>query len=216
MPKLDSSDPAQAHRIQQRKRTIDKGKNTVGYDEYVKRVSRSRRKPRSLEHPTTPDHTVDISNKRWIGLVRAWRKALHQFDPPEMQQVGMISTSSTTDATVVEGVVAKSVPTPKHSRTVQERQIADASEYGLPVDFGATAATPSLISPDCTDRADKLSFPRDFEGEEDGGKTLFGFRRKDNDIMEEADVWEAWRDPDGEYGEDFPVDYDDDSDDDLL
>jgi len=71
-PKLDVSDPDSARRVQQRRRTIAMGKNTVGYDEYRKQVPMHQRKPRSMDHPATPDHTLDIPNRRWLGLVRAW------------------------------------------------------------------------------------------------------------------------------------------------
>ena len=69
---LDKSIPEEARRIQQRQRAILKGKNTVGYDEYVRQVPKSKRRPRNPEHPMTPDHTRDIPNRRWLGLVKAW------------------------------------------------------------------------------------------------------------------------------------------------
>lgn len=63
----------QRRRIAQRRRMILKGKNTVGYEEYRKQVPKHKRRPRTLQHPTTPDHTqTDIPNKRWLGLVKAW------------------------------------------------------------------------------------------------------------------------------------------------
>lgn len=70
--KLNQSDPASARRIQQRRRMVAKGKNTVGYDEYIKQVPKHKRRPRCLKTPSTPDHTLDIPNKRWQGLVKAW------------------------------------------------------------------------------------------------------------------------------------------------
>jgi len=70
--KLDSNDPVEANRIQQRRKAITKGKNTVGYDCYLQQVPKEKRRPRSMETPTTPDHTLDIPGKRWNGLVRAW------------------------------------------------------------------------------------------------------------------------------------------------
>jgi histone RNA hairpin-binding protein len=71
--KLDpSSNPDHARRIQQRRRMVMYGKNTVGYDEYLKEVPKEKRRPRSMDTPLTPDHTLDIPNKRWIGQIRAW------------------------------------------------------------------------------------------------------------------------------------------------
>ena len=71
-PKLDTTDPVSARRLQQRRRVIAFGKNTVGYDEYRRQVPIHHRKPKSMDHPTTPDHTLDIPNRRWLGLVKAW------------------------------------------------------------------------------------------------------------------------------------------------
>lgn len=71
-PKLDQTDPAAAHRIQQRRRQVAKGKNTTGYDSYLKQIPKHKRRPRDHTQPSTPDHTLDIPNKRWQGLVKAW------------------------------------------------------------------------------------------------------------------------------------------------
>jgi hypothetical protein len=70
--KLDSSIPDQARRIQQRRRMVSYGKNTLGYDEYLRKVPKEKRGLRSMDTPMTPDHTLDIPNKRWIGQVKAW------------------------------------------------------------------------------------------------------------------------------------------------
>jgi hypothetical protein len=70
--KLDPTDPLQAHKIQQRHRTISKGKNTLGYDIYRQQIPKHKRLRRSMETPSTPDHTLNIPNKKWNGLVKAW------------------------------------------------------------------------------------------------------------------------------------------------
>lgn len=70
--RLDPNDPVQAKRIQQRRKTILKGKNTAGYDRYLQQVPKHTRIPRNMKTPSTPDPTVDTSNKRWLGQVRAW------------------------------------------------------------------------------------------------------------------------------------------------
>lgn len=71
-PKLNPSIPAEARRINQRLRQVLFGKNTVGYEEYIKKVPRHKRKQRSLDCPMTPDHRADIPAKRWQGLLNAW------------------------------------------------------------------------------------------------------------------------------------------------
>jgi hypothetical protein len=70
--KLDQSNPSHAKKIQQRRRDVQMGLNTGGYDEYIKQVPKDKRVPRSMKTPTTPDHTLEIPNKRWLGMVRAW------------------------------------------------------------------------------------------------------------------------------------------------
>jgi hypothetical protein len=68
---LDESIPKDAARLKTRANMIRKGKNTIGYDEYLKQVKKEDRK-RIPEHPVTPNHTLDIPNRRWQGQVKAW------------------------------------------------------------------------------------------------------------------------------------------------
>ena len=72
LPKLDPNNPDHAHKIIKRRKMISYGKNTVGYDEYLKKVPKHTRIPRSTQHPQTPDPTIDIPWKRFHGLVKAW------------------------------------------------------------------------------------------------------------------------------------------------
>ncbi|KAK3249189.1 hypothetical protein CYMTET_41371 [Cymbomonas tetramitiformis] len=68
-----------AHRLSQRSKQIEFGKNTLGYSRYCKLVPRSsRRKP----NPRTPDVHQVCSKRSWDGQVKKWRRALHQYDPP--------------------------------------------------------------------------------------------------------------------------------------
>lgn len=70
--KLDPTDEVQANRMQQRRKQVTMGKNTAGYECYLQQVPKSSRKPRSMDTPSTPDHTLDVPAKRWAGIVRAW------------------------------------------------------------------------------------------------------------------------------------------------
>mmetsp|Transcript_12309 Transcript_12309/g.23068 ORF Transcript_12309/g.23068 Transcript_12309/m.23068 type:complete len:229 (+) Transcript_12309:235-921(+) len=94
--KLDPSIPQEAQRMKTRFKMISKGKNTVGYDEYLKQVPKSRRR-KIPEHPVTPDHTLDIPNRRWQGQVKAWRISLHKYDPKDLSSV-LHMEQSITDA----------------------------------------------------------------------------------------------------------------------
>jgi hypothetical protein len=70
--KLNPNDAVHARRIQQRRKDVSKGKNTVGYTEYLKNVPKEKRRPRNLDTPASPDPTNDMSNKRWQGQIKAW------------------------------------------------------------------------------------------------------------------------------------------------
>ncbi|CAI5728331.1 hypothetical protein KXD40_007269 [Peronospora effusa] len=71
-----------SHRLAQRQKQIDYGKNTIGYDRYCAQVSKHQR--RRGKHPMTPDKTMRIGKKGFDGIVRKWRQALHKYDPPEL------------------------------------------------------------------------------------------------------------------------------------
>ncbi|KAL1380234.1 hypothetical protein pipiens_014364 [Culex pipiens pipiens] len=61
-----------------RQKQIDYGKNTLGYENYLRQVPREQR---TKEHPKTPPKHIKYSRRAWDGLVRVWRKKLHCFDP---------------------------------------------------------------------------------------------------------------------------------------
>jgi histone RNA hairpin-binding protein len=69
-------------RLKQRLKQITWGKNTLGYDRYTALVPRCERRRDDTTTPTTPDHTRVLAKRRWDGLVSAWRRALHAYDPP--------------------------------------------------------------------------------------------------------------------------------------
>jgi hypothetical protein len=85
VPSLLQTDPVHSLRMKQRLKQIDLGKNTSGYDVYISAVPKRQREERNGQlHPVTPDHTKDIPNRRWLGLVKAWRRKLHEWDPVDL------------------------------------------------------------------------------------------------------------------------------------
>lgn len=82
--KLDPNNEIHAKRMASRARQVLKGKNTAGYDSYCLQVPVERRQKYNMETPSTPDATLDISNRKWQGILRAWRIALHKYDPPHL------------------------------------------------------------------------------------------------------------------------------------
>jgi len=137
--KLDPSIPEQKRRLEQRRKMISYGKNTAGYEEYLKKVPKEKRKKRSMETPMTPDYTLDIPNKRWVGQVRAWRRALHNYDPADLQaSLASVAEPMDTANTAAE--------TPDPNFSVQDKQLADAKKNGLLVDLGDTTNNVSPTS----------------------------------------------------------------------
>uniref|UniRef100_A0A182W1L1 Histone RNA hairpin-binding protein RNA-binding domain-containing protein n=1 Tax=Anopheles minimus TaxID=112268 RepID=A0A182W1L1_9DIPT len=66
-----------------RQKQIDYGKNTLGYENYIKQVPKH---TRTKEHPSTPQKHLKYSRRAWDGLIRVWRKQLHCFDPNNTQE----------------------------------------------------------------------------------------------------------------------------------
>ncbi|CEG45559.1 Histone mRNA stem-loop binding protein [Plasmopara halstedii] len=129
-----------AHRLAQRQKQIDYGKNTVGYDRYCAKVPRHQRRPG--EHPMTPDKTMSIGKKVFDKIVRKWRQALHKFDPPELIDAAQIAkandaevlvASSITDGEMERGFATKlkettdQVPTNSLSRSIYDNFDEDIS-----------------------------------------------------------------------------------------
>lgn len=73
-------------KIQQRLKQIGFGKNTVGYDNYIRAVPESKRKGYA-EHPRTPDAYEKVSKRMFDGRIKAWRRAIHKWDDPTAKVV---------------------------------------------------------------------------------------------------------------------------------
>jgi len=64
-------------RLFQRQKQIDYGKNTVGYEKYIKIIPKSSRR---LSDPQTPNIHSSTSKRAFDGAVKKWRRALHKYD----------------------------------------------------------------------------------------------------------------------------------------
>ena len=67
------------HKLRQRQRQIDYGKNTLGYARYRELVAKSARRSSDA---WTPDIRAGMSKRAFDGVVRKWRRRLHAYDPP--------------------------------------------------------------------------------------------------------------------------------------
>jgi len=67
------------HQIDMRLRQLSIGKQTWGYQNYIRNVSKHMR---CHWHPKTPDAMERISRRRFNGKVNVWRRKLHFWDAP--------------------------------------------------------------------------------------------------------------------------------------
>lgn len=65
------------HKLQQRQKQIDLGKNTLAYERYARDVKRHNRQ---RGDPRTPDITEPDSKRQFDGRVKDWRRKLHQWE----------------------------------------------------------------------------------------------------------------------------------------
>ncbi|RLN47510.1 hypothetical protein BBJ29_000624 [Phytophthora kernoviae] len=118
---------ADPHRLTQRQKQIDYGKNTIGYDRYCAQVPRHARRPG--KHPMTPDKTTRMGKKVFDGVVRKWRQALHKYDPPELTEtIKIIKTEATAQ-------VASSDTNASTDISQATNPVADASASGAPTEL---------------------------------------------------------------------------------
>ena len=125
-PQRDNHAPRMQHneketdprRLSQRRKEIAYGKNTLGYERYLRMVPKEKRRhPR--DHPPTPDPTRKYSKRQFDGIVRAWRRKLHDWDPPKSEQglgpavAPMIPTLAVTPAPAPPAAPAPAPAPPK-------------------------------------------------------------------------------------------------------
>jgi len=186
--KLDPKNPQHVHKIQQRRKAVTKGKNTIGYDIYCRSIPKEKRQKRSMVTPSTPDHTLDIPNKKWNGMVRSWRVALHRYDPVDLQQ----SFAAAQEAALTKGQnVSQSSPAGVDNAvlTVKEKEIANSGLLNLVqvvthsknehIDQNSSLRQTELFSPKMvTDqrRPTHVATPEDDHGSKQGG-IIFEFNR---------------------------------------
>ncbi|XP_003383973.1 PREDICTED: histone RNA hairpin-binding protein-like [Amphimedon queenslandica] len=82
------------HRLAQRQKQIEMGKNTIGYESYIATLPKASRRH---SDPWTPDKYKKCSTRAWQGQYRLWRKSLHRWDPPSASTVPATSNQFTSE-----------------------------------------------------------------------------------------------------------------------
>jgi hypothetical protein len=75
-----------ARRASQRLKQIEYGKSTLGYDAYRALVPLEARVPGRGDHPVTPDAHSAMSKRAFDAALKAWRRQLHKYDPPDVDE----------------------------------------------------------------------------------------------------------------------------------
>jgi hypothetical protein len=73
----NNSSTAEYKRLYQRQKQVDIGKNTTEYAKYCERVPKPKR---SSSDPKTPNIYSNCSKRCWDGMIKKWRRDLHQYD----------------------------------------------------------------------------------------------------------------------------------------
>jgi histone RNA hairpin-binding protein len=79
-----STSESDAHRLAQRQKQIDLGKNTRGYQRYCESVAKHQR---TTSDPQTPRKDLKCSKRTFDALIKGWRRKLHVYDDPSQTSV---------------------------------------------------------------------------------------------------------------------------------
>ncbi|VDD75361.1 unnamed protein product [Mesocestoides corti] len=90
-----------------RQRDIDMGKTTKKYAEYVLTIPKPERQK---HHPRTPNKFRQVSRRAWDGMIRKWRKHLHNYDNPDFNETWR--SLATTDVSMSSVTSNASSPSP--------------------------------------------------------------------------------------------------------
>ena len=113
--------------IAQRQKQIMFGKDSPGYVNYLQLVPKNRRDRSDPEkHPRTPNPRKKMSKRAFDGIVRAWRRHLHQFDEPS--RAGIDGNETTTSSEPSPRLKTQTVELPTSSHHASEGELVSASK----------------------------------------------------------------------------------------
>jgi histone RNA hairpin-binding protein len=116
-----------SHKLCQRQKQIDYGKNTLGYERYLELVPRKQRK--KSVHPQTPDIKQVCSKRSWDGQVKKWRRRLHEFDPPVSENEEAPQLFLTDDGSAAHNQEDKDATTSSGSEANPKEEVGVSAIY---------------------------------------------------------------------------------------
>lgn len=116
-----------SHKLCQRQKQIDYGKNTLGYERYLELVPRKHRK--KFVHPQTPDIKQVCSKRSWDGQVKKWRRRLHEFDPPASENEEAPQLFSNNGGSVADNQEENDTPTASGSEGNPKEEVVVLATY---------------------------------------------------------------------------------------
>ncbi|RWS27046.1 histone RNA hairpin-binding protein-like isoform X1 [Leptotrombidium deliense] len=123
--------------LDRKQKQIDYGKNTIGYQNYLKSVPKFKRTHNDMN---TPNKYYKYSRRSWDQQIKIWRKFLHKYDPPELHDVSEI------DMDVSDFMSDITFSSPTHSRSEKSGK---SSPFSIVSMDEFPPLTPDLIlSPD--------------------------------------------------------------------
>jgi hypothetical protein len=151
------------HKLSQRQKQIDFGKNTLSYERYRREVPR---KERTFQDPRTPDISDPMSKRRFDGKVKQWRRGLHEWElahpasaaadvpasetMPASGSQGLTGSASSFDALLDDYLDgdADVLPLPPAAATAHAKaEPGTSAASAAPVGFSAAALPPASARP---------------------------------------------------------------------